>query len=131
MNAEMARAWIHYAEENLRIARWTLESNMVNPSLQNAQQATEKALKAVWILHGKMVRKTHYIADLVEDLASLGLNAGVSEDKCNLLDSVYLPSKCPAMSALPEGMPDETVARQCVELAERVYQWAAHIVKAA
>jgi len=41
--------WLDYAVENLDVAKLTLAHSHFNPSLQNAQQAVEKALKAVII----------------------------------------------------------------------------------
>ena len=51
MSAE-GRRWLTYAQENLRAATLCLESDLFNPCLQNAQQAVEKALKAIdWTKH--------------------------------------------------------------------------------
>jgi HEPN domain-containing protein len=128
MSDDAPREWMAYAEENLQMAKLAMGSNLLNPSLQNAQQAIEKALKAVWVSTGKSVRKTHSIADLVEGLGSIGIDARLSEDECNLLDSIYLPSKYPAQSVLPEGMPDARIAKRCMEIADRVCEWAnAHL----
>ena len=41
------------------------------------------------------------------------------DDECDLLDSVYLPSKYPLGSVLPRFDPDEEAARQCLAIAER------------
>ena len=41
------------------------------------------------------------------------------EEECDLLDSVYLPSKYPLGGALPDFDPDQTVCRQCLCIAER------------
>lgn len=38
--------WLSYADENLNIAKLALEHGHLNSSLQNAQQAVEKYLKA-------------------------------------------------------------------------------------
>jgi HEPN domain-containing protein len=125
MSADAARVWLSYAVENLELGRVALDRRLLNPALQNAQQAVEKSLKAVWVLQGEAVKKTHYIADLVEALASLGLDVGLSPQECDLLDSVYLPSKYPTGSALPDGFPTIEAARQCVEIGERTCAWAA------
>ena len=47
--SDEARTWLRYAEENLRSARLLLDHGLLNPCLQNAQQAVEKSLKAVLI----------------------------------------------------------------------------------
>ncbi len=130
MSAEPARTWLDYALENLELSRMAMGRDLLNPALQNAQQAVDKSLKAVWVLKGQTVRKTHYIADLVEDLASLGVDARVSPQECDLLDSVYLPSNYPIGSALPDGFPTAEVAMQCVQIAERACAWAASQIAA-
>jgi len=47
--SDEAGTWLRYTEENLRSARLLLEHGLLNPCLQNAQQAVEKSLKAVLI----------------------------------------------------------------------------------
>jgi HEPN domain-containing protein len=51
MSAE-AHLWLAYAVENRQVAALSRDGGPFNPSLQNAQQAVEKALKAMGILHG-------------------------------------------------------------------------------
>jgi len=46
------RRWLAYAQENRRAATVCLESSLFNPRLQNAQQAVEKALKALLLASG-------------------------------------------------------------------------------
>ena len=118
--SDEARTWLHYAEENLRSARLLLEHGLLNPCLQNAQQAVEKSLKAVLLARAIPLRRTHSIQDLANLLAANGLPSGVTAEECNLLDAIYLPSKYPLGSALPDFEPDEEVCRQCVQIAERV-----------
>ncbi len=113
--SDEARIWLRYAEGNPRSARLLL-----NPCLQNAQQAVGKSLKAVLIARAIPVRRTHSIQDLANLLAANGLPSGVTAEECHLLDAIYLPSKYPLGSALPNFAPDEEVCRQCVRIAERV-----------
>lgn len=44
MSVPEAKDWLAYAESNLSAARLLLDSCYFNPCLQEAQQATEKAL---------------------------------------------------------------------------------------
>jgi HEPN domain-containing protein len=118
--SDEAGTWLRYAEENLRSARLLLEHGLLNPCLQNAQQAVEKALKAILIARAIPLRRTHSIQELANLLATNGLPSGITAEECNLLDAIYLPSKYPLGSALPDFDPDEEVCRQCVQIAERV-----------
>lgn len=115
-----ARRWLQYAWENRQIAQISLERGFFNPCLQNAQQAVEKALKALWIAEGLPLKKTHSIQELTGDLRHRGIDVELEDDDCELLDSVYLPSKYPLGSALPDFEPDEAIARLCLAIADRV-----------
>lgn len=53
------RTWFSYAEENLNVAGLALEHGHLNSSLQNAQQAVEKYLKAVIVERDFEFRRTH------------------------------------------------------------------------
>lgn len=112
--------WLRYAEENLEISRLALERVYINASLQNAQQAVEKALKALLVeLRGEIPR-THSIDALMRMCESI--NAGVSllSEECNLLDSIYIPSKYPVFGVLPDQFADNEIGLQCLEIAERI-----------
>jgi HEPN domain-containing protein len=122
-------AWLDYAEENLDAAKALLEEEIYNPCLQNAQQAVEKALKAVLLAESKLVRKTHSIQDLVGLLADTGVDAHLSRDDCELLDTIYLPSKYPLGGVLPDFEPDQETCIKCLEIAERIVAFAKEIVE--
>ena len=77
MSAE-GRRWLVYAQENLRAATMCLEGNLFNPCLQNAQQAVEKALKALHIASGLPLKKTHSIGELRGDLLRAKVDPGLS-----------------------------------------------------
>lgn len=117
-----SRQWLQYAEENCRVASLCFESGLFNASLQNAQQAVEKALKALSLAVGLPLKKTHSIAELVADLRRAGAKIKLSADDIDLLDSVYLPSKYPLGSALPAFDPDRNLAQNCLVLAKRVVE---------
>jgi len=128
MNAE-SDLWMRYAAENLRVAQLCLENALYNPSIQNAQQSVEKALKALSLHKGLTFKKTHSIDGLRKELLRAGVDCGLADEECDLLDSVYLPSKYPLGQALPDFVPDEAIAKQCVCIAERVLDLASrHIL---
>ena len=115
------KKWLEYADENLRSARLLLDSELFNPCLQNVQQAVEKMLKALLVESATKIKKTHSINELVSLLAENGLNVDITEDDCDLLDSIYLPSKYPLGSILPDFEPDLQTCKKCIDVAERVW----------
>jgi len=119
MNDE-AKRWLAYAKENLASAKVLLDNELYNPCLQNVQQAVEKMLKAVLVEAREKLRKTHSINELVTVLADNDFRVSISEDEIDMLDSIYLPSRYPFGSALPDFEPDEALCRQCLGIAERV-----------
>ena len=88
--------------------------------MQNVQQAVEKMLKAVLVESAAKLKRTHSINELVAGLAQNSVNVDITEDECDLLDSIYLPSKYPLGSVLPDFEPDLQTCRQCIATAERV-----------
>lgn len=128
--SDEADTWLQYARENLQVAQMTLESGLLNLCLQNAQQAVEKALKAILVRRGMPLKRTHSIRDLDRDLRNDGLETGLAEEDCELLDSIYVSSKYPLDSVLPYSPPDLAISRQCVELARRAVALAENATKA-
>ncbi len=117
---EETKKWLTYGYENLQSASLLLESELFNPCLQNVQQGVEKLLKAVLVELAIKIRKTHSISELTIVLADKGIKIDITEDECDLLDSIYLPSKYPLESVIPDFKPDLKICRQCIDTAERV-----------
>ena len=44
------------------------------------------------------------------------------KDDCDFLNSIYLPSKYPVGSALPEYEPDEKVCQEAINIAEKMME---------
>lgn len=42
------------------------------------------------------------------------------KDDCDLLDTIYLPSKYPIGSVIPDYQPDAEICGQCIKIADRV-----------
>ena len=114
------KKWLEYADENLRSAVVLLDSGLFNPCLQNAQQAVEKMLKAVLVEFSIKFKKTHSISELAGMLSKNRLDVKLSEEESELLDSIYLPSKYPLGSVLPDFEPDEQTCKRCIAIADRV-----------
>lgn len=119
MSVPEAISWLAYAESNLSAARLLLEAGYFNPCLQEAQQATEKALKTIVMLATLPLKKTHSIRELKAILEEAGQDLDISIDDCLLIDSIYLPSKYPLGNALPDSAPDADVCANCIAIAEK------------
>jgi HEPN domain-containing protein len=119
MNAE-ALQWCEYARENLEVARLSLERNLFNASLQNAQQAVEKSLKALLLTAGRDIPRTHNIRELMRLAREADVSIELSVDECDLLDAIYIPSKYPVFGVLPGGVADRETCHRCLGIAERV-----------
>ena len=112
--------WLKYANENLRSAKLLFDSSLFNPCLQNVQQAVEKWLKALIVESSLKLKKTHSINELRNTLVAGGIGIDITEDECDLLDSIYLPSKYPLGGVLPDFEPDLEICTRCMAIAERI-----------
>jgi HEPN domain-containing protein len=110
--------WLNYAEENLEVAKLSFERGYLNPCLQNCQQAVEKYLKTILVELGHRFQKTHSIAELHAQLSDIGINVPITREDCALMDSIYLPSKYPVTSVLPDTHAYPEVCSKCIQLAE-------------
>ena len=118
---EATKNWLRFARENLDVAVLCLTNELYNACLQNVQQCAEKAIKAVIIEQGVMPEKTHRIATLLcwireHEAAKLSL----SDADVDRLDAIYIPSKYPITSALPDAPPTQAVCAKYLELATQV-----------
>jgi HEPN domain-containing protein len=116
------RIWLDYAAENLESAKILLNSSLFNSCLQNVQQSVEKLLKSLFAEFSYKLIKTHSIAKLRQVLKENGIAIDISEDDCDLLDTIYLPSKYPIGSVIPDYQPDAEICGQCIAIAEQVEQ---------
>jgi len=114
------KLWLDYAEENYKSALILLESHLYNPTLQNIQQSIEKNLKALFIEYGIKQKKTHNISILAEILKKYDKFIDIDDDEMDLIDSIYLSSKYPIGSALPDFYPDIDICKKCLEIACKV-----------
>jgi HEPN domain-containing protein len=115
-------AWLSYGRENLQMARLALEHGHLNACLQNAQQCVEKVLKALVVERGIRFVRTHSIRELVQMLASAGAIITLNPEECDLLDSLYVPSKYPLLGVLPDAQPDRSICQRCLLITERASQ---------
>jgi HEPN domain-containing protein len=123
------RIWLDYAAENLESARILLNSKLFNSCLQNVQQSVEKFLKSLFAEFSYKLIKTHSIAKLRQVLKENDIEIDISEDDSDLLDTIYLPSKYPIDSVIPDYRPDAEICGQCIAIAEHVEQSVKKILK--
>lgn len=118
---EETKLWLKYASENLQSAKVLKKSNLHNPCLQNAQQCVEKSLKSLLIENSIKLKRTHSISELRNMLIDTNIQVGLTEEDCEFLDSIYLPSKYPLGSSLPNFTPDENICESAIVIAESVF----------
>lgn len=126
---EETKNWLTYSEENLEAAKVLLESELYNPCLHNIQQSVEKALKSLFIEKVVPFKKTHNIMELKTILETNSISIELTEDECDFLDSIYLPTKYPLGSALPLFYPDKSICKNSISLAERVIKEVKELVR--
>jgi HEPN domain-containing protein len=117
-----AKIWLNYAEENLKSSEILLQNSLYNPCLQNAQQCVEKALKALIIKKELIFKRTHDIFELNQVLLQNSVVIDLSEEECDLLNSIYLPTKYPLGNALPDFIPEKNICVEILEITKRVFQ---------
>ncbi len=120
--------WLNYAEENLKAGKLLFDRTLYNPCLQNIQQSIEKTLKALLLETGHIHRKTHSITELVHLLTKQQIIICLTAEDCDLIDSIYLPSKYPLGGILPYFEPDADLCLRCIMLAEAVVSQARTVI---
>ncbi|MBI4450461.1 HEPN domain-containing protein [Candidatus Woesearchaeota archaeon] len=110
-----AETWWNNAEDDYETARITFKAKRYSISAFCAQQAAEKALKAVLIDHTKELIKTH---DLT--LLARKLDAKTILDACARLSSAYIATRYPDVAQSYD--PDKVSS--LLELAKEVLSWA-------
>ncbi len=122
------KVWLKFAEENLKSSKILLKSHLYNPSLQNTQQTAEKSLKAIFIEKNIKLKRTHDILELVSLLNDHNISVDITEEQCDFLNTIYLPSKYPVGSALPDFNPDEAICCDAILIASNVFISAKQII---
>lgn len=109
------RSWLLQAESDFRAVGSLRESGHYAQACFNAQQAAEKALKALGFFRGADLIKSHSLVTIARDLSINGVLANLSAK----LDVYYLTARYP--DALPDhAVPSEQFTRDMAEEAERM-----------
>jgi HEPN domain-containing protein len=120
---ERSADWMDQARGDLEHARHDLEASFHDWSCFSAQQAAEKAVKAVFQKMNVEVWG-HSVADLLEELAKSHLVPQELMDAALELDKAYIPTRYP--NAHPSGAPRRRYTRT---EAERLVGYADGIVR--
>jgi HEPN domain-containing protein len=125
---EDPREWLRRARSNLARA----SQGQVTPDVLfedacfDAQQAAEKALKALLVLKGIQVPRTHAISELITLVAELGFDIPADVREASVLTDYAVAARYPG--------PSESVLvqdyEQAVATARAVVSWASAIVAA-
>jgi HEPN domain-containing protein len=112
--------WLARAKSDLALARLPLPQGAFYEDLCfHAQQAAEKALKAVYQYHGWTFRYTHDLAERVADLKRNGLDVPAEVDEATVLTSFAWEARYPGL-----GEPvSEQEYGEAIRHAERVVAW--------
>ena len=120
--------WLAYSRENLASAKVLLESDLFNPCLHNVQQCLEKALKSILVEKALGLKRTHSIMELKNTLNNYDIEINISDEECDFMDSLYLPSKYPISSVLPNYEPNHELCSKSISIAKRVLEQTEKIV---
>jgi len=120
-----ARVWFEQAEADLRAAELSASGGANEWACFQAQQAGEKALKALLYSRGFTSIITHSLRRLVRECAVLDVSFRDLEEAARLLDQHYIPTR------YPNGLDEETPPSRYYEKgdADRCLQSARSILE--
>ena len=123
--SEEARRWMAQAKRDLKAARDSLEDGNHEWACFQAQQAAEKALKALLLGLGRGAWG-HSLVELLGELSGIYGEAASLLADARELDRHFIPARCP--SAFKSGYPgmyyDGETAKRAIERAEAILRWA-------
>jgi len=111
--------WLGQAQNDLRTAEHSLESEDYYASVFWCQQAAEKALKAVYMKLNKNILKVH-------DLVKLAREIKAPQEiivKCAKINPVYIEVKYPDSGELPSDKVNKAEAKELLALAGEILKW--------
>ena len=123
---EDPREWLRRARSNLaRSAQGQISPDVLFEDVCfDAQQAVEKALKALLVWRGVQVPRTHAISELITMLAELGFHVPADVQEASALTDYAVAARYPGPSE-PVLVEDYEKA---VAIAKIVVSWASAIV---
>lgn len=121
-----AHGWLRYARENLAHAEAGRAASVLNDYLCfDAQQAVEKALKAVLISRGVRFPHVHDLGELLRVIKESGITVPLGIDEVAVLNPFAVQARYPGWGEPATGDDVE----QALVLARAAIDWAASIVE--
>jgi len=121
-----AEDWLARAQGDLALARVPLPEGAFYEDLCfHAQQAAEKALKAVYQHYRRPFRYTHDLDELITGLKNEGISVPLEVADATLLTSYAWEARYPSLS---EPITDEEY-REALRQADFVVNWAVKVIK--
>lgn len=126
---ERSKDWINEAEGDLEHARSDLKGKYYNWACFSAQQAAEKAVKAVFQKMGAEAWG-HSVADLLKELSKKHQIPEEIMNRALELDKAYIPTRYP--NAHPSGSPrnlyTKEESRRLIEHAEKIIKFCSDLL---
>ena len=114
------REWLNRAKSNLQRAKLRVPATYLEDACFDAQQAAEKAIKAVMVSRGIEFPYIHELARLMDILESVGERIPATVRQSDRLTQYATATRYPGVEE-PVGEQDYAEA---VQLAEAVVHWA-------
>lgn len=114
------REWLNRARSNLQRAKLRVPATYLEDACFDAQQAAEKAIKAVMVSRGIEFPYIHELARLMDILESVGERIPATVRQSDRLTQYATATRYPGVEE-PVGEQDYAEA---VQLAEAVVHWA-------
>lgn len=121
-NPKKAKEWLRRAKSNLALAKIgrISEEILYEDLCFDAQQAAEKALKAICIIYGIKFSKVHDISFLIELLEKENVKVPKRLQRAKILTDYAVETRYPG-----EYIPvDEDMYKDALNLAEGIVSWA-------
>jgi HEPN domain-containing protein len=125
---ERSKDWLDEAKADLEHARNDVRGGFYNWACFSAQQAAEKAVKAVFQRMGAEAWG-HSVADLLTELSKKHDISEKLSDKALELDKAYIPTRYP--NAHPSGSPGSRYtkeARRLIGYGERIVKFCSGLL---
>jgi HEPN domain-containing protein len=124
-----ARRWFQQAQADLEVVRTLRAGNHYAAACFHAQQAAEKALKAVLYSQGARVVFGHAVGQLVRQCEPLDPAFAPLAADAGMLDQFYIPTRYPNGLPAP-AVPSESYTEAQAETAQQAAEQVITVVEA-